>query len=439
MGVSARGRTEPPRLKPMGDYAESIGVTNLRARRAGRLVVAALLLVLGVVASVSAQSEAVRTDARSAAIAGRRAEAVSKLETHLTTFPRDADARLLLGVVLSWDGKYEDADRELRRVLEQSPTYNDARVALANVAWWTGRYDVLHELAATGRLQRPYDVEWIMLEARALDGLGRRREARQAVMTLLARQPGHVQARTLKNRLDTQLRPWTLTMGYGGDRFSDNRLPWNEYSTALSRQTAVGSVIARVSHAERFGYADRLLEVEFYPTIRPGTYGFVSYGRAKDDTLFPNYRMAVDLYQSLGRGYEGSIGFRRLAFSSTTDIYVGTLTKYVGNWMVTGKVFSVPDFDGPEDSLSYHGVVRRYIRGDGESFLSAGYSRGSSREELNDSAELRQLDADTFRAGAELLVGRTVMSVSGSTSRQERSRNGTLWQHSFGAFLSVYF
>ncbi|MBP7777464.1 MAG: YaiO family outer membrane beta-barrel protein [Acidobacteria bacterium] len=439
MEVSGRDPPSPARLKPTGLDAESIGVTSDRARRAGRLVVFALLLTVGGAVPAWAQSQAVRTEARSVAIAGRRAEAVTMLETHLATFPRDADARLLLGVVLSWDGKYDDADRELRRVLEQSPTYNDARVALANVAWWTGRYDVLQELSATGRLQRPYDVEWIMLEARALDGLGRRREARQTVMTLLSRQPGHVQARTLKNRLDTQLRPWTLTMGYGADRFSDGRIPWNEYSTAVSRQTSVGSVIGRVSHAERFGYTDRLFEVDFYPSIRPGTYGFVSYGRAKDDTLFPNYRMAADLYQSLGRGYEASIGFRRLGFSSTTDIYVGTLTKYVGNWMVTGKVFSVPDFDGPQDSLSYHGVVRRYIRGDGESYLTAGYSRGSSREELNDSAELRQLDADTFRAGAEVLVGRTTLAVSGSTSRQERSRNGTLWQHSFGASFSVYF
>lgn len=410
-----------------------------RAAGAARLVVFTLLLTLGGAASAWAQSEAVRTDARAAAIAGRRADAVQMLETHLETFPRDADARLLLGVVLSWDGKYEDADRELRRVLEQSPTYNDARVALANVAWWTGRYDVLQALSATGRLQRPYDVEWILLEARALDGLGRRREARQAVTTLLSRQPGHAQARSLKNRLDTQLRPWSLTMGYGGDRFSDQRTPWNEYSTALSRQTPVGSVIARVSHAERFGFSDRLFEVEFYPTIRPGTYGFVSYGRAKDDALFPDYRMAADLYQSLGRGYEASVGFRRLAFSTTTDIYLGTLTKYVGNWMITGKVFSVPDFEGPEDSLSFHGLVRRYVRGDGESFLTAGYSRGSAREEIGDSAELRQLDADTFRAGAELLLGRTIVAVSGSTSRQERSRNGTLWQHSFGASLSVFF
>ena len=361
------------------------------------------------------------------------------LQTLLVDAPRDADARLLLGVVLSWDGKYQDADRELRRVLEQSPTYNDARVALANVAWWTGNYTELQKLAATGRSQRPYDVEWIMLEARALDGLGQHRAARKAVMDLLAQQPGHVQARNLKNRLDAKLRPWTLTMGYGGDRFSDQRIPWNEYSAGISRQTPAGSVIARVSHAERFGFSDRLFEVEFYPRIRPGTYGFVSYGRSQDDALFPNYRMAADLYQSLGRGYEASVGVRRLGFSATTDIYVATLTKYVGNWMVTGKVFSVPDPLGPEDSVSYHGLVRRYVRGDGESYLTAGYSRGSSREELSDRAELLQLDADTFRAGAEILLGRTVVSVSGSSSRQERARFGTVWQHSFGASFSVFF
>ena len=361
------------------------------------------------------------------------------LQTHLAASPRDADARLLLGVILSWEGDYGAAEHELRQVLEQAPTYNDARVALANVAWWTGRYDVLRELAATGRSQRPYDDEWLMQEARALDGLGRRRDARQALMSLLARQPGHSQARSLKNRLDSELRPWLLTVGYGADRFSDERTPWNEYSVAVSRQTPVGSVIARASHAERFGVSDRLFEVEFYPTIRPGTYGFVSYGRAQDDALFPDYRMAVDLYQSLGRGYEGSVGFRRLGFSTKTDIYLATLTKYVGNWMITGKVFTVPDFEGPQDSVSFHGLVRRYIKGDGESFLSAGYSRGSSREELTDSAELRQLDADTFRAGADVLLGRTVVSVTGSTSRQERARSGTLWQHTLSAAFSVYF
>lgn len=386
-----------------------------------------------------AQTGDIRTQARSAALSGHRTEAVSMLQTHLVASPRDVDARLLLGVVLSWDGAYEQARKELQDVLDQSPTYNDARVALANVAWWTGQYQELHNLAVTGRSQRPDDDEWAMQEARALDGLNRRREARQVIVALLARQPGHVQARALKTRLDAELRPWTLSMGVGGDRFSDGRTPWSEYSVGLSRQTPVGSVIGRMSRASRFGFSDQLFEVEFYPTVRPGTYGFVSYGRAKDDSLFPNYRMAADVYQSLGRGYEASVGFRRLSFSSNTDIYLATLTKYVGNWMLTGKVFSVPDYEGPQDSVSYHALARRYIRDNGESFLSMGYSHGRSREEIADRSELALLDADTFRGGAEVLFGRTVVAVTGSTSRQERARFGTLWQHSFGASLSVYF
>lgn len=405
--------------------------------RAFAPALAALVVLAG--APAVAQPADVRAQARSAAIAGRRDEAVSLLEGHLNGSPRDVDARLLLGVVLSWEGKYDDARRELEQVLEQSPTYNDARVALANVAWWTGQYEELRALAATGRAQRPYDAEWFMQEARALDGLGRHKEARTVVLSLLARQPGHVQARALRDRLDARLRPWSATVAYSGDRFSDDRIPWAEYQVSLNRQTRHGSIIGRVSRAERFGLNDRMYELEVYPTIRPGTYGFASFGLSSEETLYPQYRVAADLYQALGRGVEASLGIRRLGFTATTDIYVGTLTKYVGNWMLTGKVFSVPDFEGPEDSISYHAVVRRYVRGDGRSFVGGGYSRGFSREELGDRAELQQLDADTFRANAEILVGRYFLAANASTSRQERAARSTLWQHSFGASITVLF
>ena len=108
--------------------------------------------------------------------------------------------------------------------------------------------------------------------------------------------------------------------------------------------------------------------------------------------------------------------------------------------MLTGKAMYVPDFEGPEDSMSFHGQVRRYVGGSGESFVGGGYSHGYSREELSDRAELLGLDADTLRAGAELLVHpRWLLPASASTSRQERARRDTLWQHSLGASVTVYF
>jgi YaiO family outer membrane protein len=229
-------------------------------------------------------------------------------------------------------------------------------------------------------------------------------------------------------------------MGFGTDRFSDQRTPWGEYAVSISRQTPVGSVIARASRAERFGLSDGLFEVEMYPSFRPGTYGYVSVGVARDDLLYPNYRVATDLYQSVGGGFEVSAGFRRLGFSTTTDIYLGTLTKYTGSWMLTGKAMYVPDFEGPEDSVSLHAVLRRYVRGDGESYWGGGYSHGYSREELGDRFELQGLNADTVRAGAEILVHpRMLVAASASSSRQERANRTPLWQHALAGSLTVYF
>ena len=405
----------------------------------GRVVTAVLIVALAAEV-VSAQPADILLSARDAATSGHRDRALTDLETYLRTSPRDVDARLLYGLVLSWEGRYADAKRELLRVLDQTPNYNDARVALANIAWWNGDYTELKRIADDGRMRRPDDVEWMLQDARALDGLGQPREARQVVQTLLSQAPGHPQARSFKNRLDASLRPWSLTMGYGADRFSDGRTPWAEYAMSLSRQTPVGSVIARASHVERFGLSDRLFEVEMYPSFRPGTYGFVSVGFAKDDLLYPDYRVATDLYQSVGGGWELSAGFRRLAFTTMTDIYVGSVTKYTGSWMLTGKTMYVPDRQGPEDSVSFHGLVRRYVGGSGESFVGFGYSHGYSRDELEDRAELLALDADTLRASAELLVhSRWLLAVSGSSSRQERAERQPLWQHTLGGSLSVYF
>jgi YaiO family outer membrane protein len=404
-----------------------------------RVVAAAVVVCLHAV-SAPAQPADILASARTAATSGHRPQALADLERHLRESPRDVDARLLYGLVLSWEGRYDDARRELGDVLVQTPGYNDARMALANIAWWNGDYTELARLAATGRIQRPDDVEWLLQEARALDGLERPHEARRVLQELLSRSPGHPQARSMKNRLDASLRPWSLTMSYGVDRFSDDRTAWDEYAVSINRQTPVGSVIVRASDVERFGLSDRMLEVEMYPSFRPGTYGFVSVGFSQDDVLYPNYRVATDLYQSLGGGFEASAGFRRLGFTTTTDIYVGTLTKYTGSWMLTGKTLYVPDAQGPEDSVSFHALVRRYIGGSGESYIGAGYSRGFSREELEDRAELLGLDADTVRATAEILVHpRWLLSASGSTSRQERAERASLWQHSLGASVTVYF
>lgn len=367
------------------------------------LGIAGLLVVLFSV-SASTQDDVIAR-ARAAASAGDRPAGIALLETHLAASPRDVDARLVYGLILSWEGRYDEARKALQDVLAQAPEYMDARVALMNVEWWSGRLP----------------------------------QARELVRAVLSRDAGNTQARYVQQRLDARTRPWSLGVGYTRDTFNDERELWQETALTLGRDTPIGSLTLRGSSADRFGLTDQQFDVEFYPTFRPGTYAFVGVGVGSDEVLYPEHRVSVDLYQSIGRGFEVSGGYRRLAFTETTHIYLGTLTKYSGNWMFTGKAFMVPD-EVFGDAWSYHGNLRRYFGAAGTSFVGAGYSHGFSREEPRGAGDLIRVDSDTVRGQAEIdVTDRLEFTLSASTSRQERALRDPLWQTTFGGGLTIRF
>ena len=365
-----------------------------------------LALLCGVVFAAAAfAQDNVIARARALAAAGNRAAAISILQDHLKTTPNDVDARLIYGLVLSWDGKYDDARRELTQVLTTAPEYLDARVALMNVELWSGNAD----------------------------------RARDHMRLVLAADPGNTQARLVRQRLNAKSHPWFAGARTINDWFSDDRDAWHELWIEAGRETGIGPLILRGDHAERFGLDDQQLEVDFYPVFRAGTYAYVNVGIGAEESLYPSYRWAFDLYQSLGRGYEISGGARRLEFSDPTTIYVASLSKYLGNWMITAKTSMVPE-QTTDDAWSYFGTVRYYFGDLGTSFVSAGYSHGYSREEPRGEGDLVRVDDDTFRAQADLdLSARFTLSIWGSTSRQHRDVTEPLWQTTLSAGFTMRF
>ena len=354
-------------------------------------------------AAASAQDDVIKR-ARAAAAAGHRDQAISLLQDHLKSLPADVDARLILGLVMSWDGKYDDARRELSQVLAQTPDYLDARVALMNVEWWSGHTD----------------------------------RARDLARSILATDPGNTHARLVKQRLEARNHPWFVGADVITDSFSDGE-SWREFAIKAGRDTPVGPLTIRGMQAYRFGLSDQQIDVEFYPAFRAGTYAFIGFGLGSDNELYPEHRLAFDVYQSLGRGWEVSGGYRKLAFSETTHIYVGTLTKYVGNWMVTGKAMLVPN-QASGDSWSYHGIARWYFGDLGTSYLGAAYSHGFSREEPRGEGDLLRVDADTIRGNGEIdITERLRFSFSASTSRQERAYLPPFWQTTLSSGVTLRF
>src|SRR5688572_21496519 len=66
--------------------------------------------------------------ARGWAVSGRRPEAIQLLRERLASHPADGDARLLLGIYLSWEGQahYDESRACLKAVLARNPGHGDA-------------------------------------------------------------------------------------------------------------------------------------------------------------------------------------------------------------------------------------------------------------------------------------------------------------------------
>jgi YaiO family outer membrane protein len=240
-------------------------------------------------------------------------------------------------------------------------------------------------------------------------------------------------------QLEASARAWTASVSYVHDRFSDGRGAWHEQAISLARATPIGSIAVRGTRAASFSLTDEQLEVELYPTFRAGTYAFVGVGVAPDAALYPHHRVAVDLHQTLGRGLEVSAGYRRLAFAEITHVYLVTLTRYVGTWMTTGKVYYVPARGTLDSTASYYGLVRRYFGADGTSFIGFAYGHGLSREEVRGVGDLITVSGDTLRGQIDVAVtARWRLRLDTSTSRQKQSW-GTVWQTAVDTGLALRF
>lgn len=344
--------------------------------------------------------------------------------------------RVRRGTELSWEGRFEEARGELEAVLAGNPTHGDALPALINVELWSGHPVRAEELATRALRSRPNDTVMLLARARALSALERPEEARDTLDRLLVLDPRNEQARTMRRGVREGLRLWHVQVGASHDQVSDGRGAYREGQVSLSRATPIGSVSVRATRAKRFGLQDEQVEIEAYPRIRPGTYAYVAGAYSPQAELFPVYRYAADLYQSLGSGFEASAGFRRLGFGTGVKIYVGSLSKYYGNWLFTGKTFVTPGTAGT--ARSYHASFRRYF-GD-RTYAGLRYGRGSWREELRTLDDFEVLDADVLAADASITVRRRLeLNVSGSYSREDRAERRHLRQYSLSTGMGFRF
>jgi YaiO family outer membrane protein len=374
--------------------------------------------------------------ARQLASSGQRPAAIKLLEDRLAAHADDLDARTLLGVILSWEGRYADARKQLRQVLADKPGHYEATVALASVELWDGHARRALGLADEVLRANSKDTGLMLVRARSLSALSRSQEAIDALDRLLAVEPTNAPARIMRDQLADSRRSWAVGAGYGRDTFSDDLTPWQEVWGGIRRQSAVGAFSFEGSQAERYDERDEQYEFEASTRLRPGTYLYLDGGWSSKAILYPEYRAGARLFQALGRGFEGSFGYSRLGFGDGVNIYVGSLSKYIGRWQLIGQLFITPEVDGT--NTTYHAALRYYFRDC--QYFDVRYQYGVAPERIETIDDLLILESQGVTGDAVFPLGRHLeFTVTASYHDQERVYRGSVKQYSVTSQLYVKF
>jgi len=338
-------------------------------------------------------------DARNYAFNGEREKARTICHEILSQ-GFNSDVALLLGRTYAWDGKYDSARVVFNEVLIHKPENMEVLGAFADVEYWSENYSKAVEYCDMALQKDSVAEDFLLKKAKILNSNEKFEKAVTTLEDFVRKNPGYTEVMKKLKEYRLDLMKNKIKIAYTLDYFDKNfnRDPWQITELSYGRKTKLGSIIARVNYAKRFGSAGFQYEMDAYPKLGENSYGYVNYGFSKK-SFFPKNRFGSEWYHNFPKAYEGSIGMRMLFFSSSNvDIYTASIGKYVGNYWISMRSYVTPRSDGTSVSGSLR--MRRYFS-DPENYYGLKLSYGVSPDDnrnLIDSGERLTLKARALRA-----------------------------------------
>ena len=377
-------------------------------------------LVAGVVFALRAEDpDALFLQARSLPRA-RRGEARELCLRALRDHPAYDEVRVHLARLYAWDDRYDEARAQLRLILGPRPGNLEARDVAIDVEVWSDHLPEALRLCHEGLaldLPRRDAARLLWRKARVLRRLGDLDGAHGATQAALTLDPGLSEARLLQADLAQQRRRDKVALTYSEDTYSRTFLPWHTGSLTYGHHFDPGTVLARVTRAERFSDRGTQVELEGYPHLFNHTYAFLNVGRSSS-FMFPSTSGAAELYHNFHHGVEASLGALFLDFpGSKVTVYTGSFGVYAGDGLYGLRLYETPSVAGA--SLSGALSARWYLS-DADSYVFLKASDGFSQNLLTWSPQSFTFHTRSGSAGLQRLVGRRwVWSGSFTWERQE--------------------
>lgn len=351
------------------------------------------------------------------------AKAIRLSKQALVKSPDYSDIRVFLGRIYTWSGKIDSARMEFSRVLAKHPDNEDASFAFGSLEYWNNNSPKALQYVNNGLKYHPQSKDLLLLKAKVLNDLHRYKEANGTLDTLIKKDPNNSDARALANRVRDNSSVNKIGVTYDYIYFDKEfNAPWQLASIDYSRQTSLGSVIARVNYANRFNTNGWQYEVDAYPHISKTFYAYASGGYSDNVGIFPKYRAGFSLYANLPAGFEGDAGFRYLYFSGPTWIYTASAGKYYKSFWFNFRTYLTPSNSSISQSYTFH---VRYYTGGADDYLSFGIGTGISPDDprniiLLNNGNNYKLRSNNISAGyRHSFKGLNILFINGSLDNQE--------------------
>ena len=284
-------------------------------------------------------------NARKMAFNQQRKQAQDTLQLILTKYPNYQDIRIFLATTYSWDGDYIKARKEFAAILDKDSNRKDTWIAAIKNEIWGDTPFIALEMSNKALEIFKLDPEILYLKAKAQEKTSNPQEALATIQLAINQNPADQNAKDYKSSLINSLSQNTIGINSSIDLYSKTFDPMQYYVLKYARQTKYGSIITKVNFNRRFNENGIQYEVDMYPKISKGLYAYANLGFS-NSFLFPDVRYGAELYKSLPKSFEVSLGFRSLKYTTTTNIYTGSVGWYKGNSYFSFRPYLTPGDKG---------------------------------------------------------------------------------------------
>lgn len=313
--------------------------------------------------------------ARELAFDGKRKQAQDSLKLILKKYPNYLDIRSFLASTYSWDGNYKKARQEFKTVLGADAKRKTDWIAYIKNEQYAEKYFKALELSEIALKNFPNDADILILKAKSQLNSNERQEALATIDQAVTLHPNNQDIINYKTSLETALSFNSVGISYSMEIYDKGDRDNMYYSTLqYARQTKYGSITTKLNYNNRFLTDNYQLEIDLYPRIVKGLYAYVSGGWSQSP-LNPTSRYGFELFKSLPKSFEASLGFRWLKFSTETIIYTGSVGWYTGNSYWAFRAYVTPGEPGASKSGT---LIYRKYRSDADNYFNFEIGFGAS-------------------------------------------------------------